>query len=597
MSRPAKTRTLLRLTASSLIITATLAGCKPAGFAEKPRSAGSTMDVTERLAGKVAAQAAQAMATGNPEAAVTLAERVVAAVPDDAGYRTLLGQAYLRAGRFVSADQAFADVIRLMPDNDKARVAQAVAKIGQGDRDGARAVLAEVTNAPADDYGLALALVGDSAKAITVLEPAARGMRGTSRTRQNLALAYALGGQWDKARAVAAQDVSPSDIDRRMENWARLASPDARDAQVATLLGTAPVVGDPGQPEMLALVKPAVQAPVALAAAEPVVPAPAPISTPRSVSVAASDVPVMTAMAQSPSTSTSVVAAPAMAEKYSAAAPIPTAPAPAVSIPAAPVAAVQVAVVPAAPVPAAVLPVAVTPVQALALVPANSRPVTRIAAAAPSPGPVAIVPPAAPAPASASVVALNIPSPAIPSEEVATTAADKVKSAVPIAVPVPDAAAPVVASVDKVAAPVVQVKRAEIAVTRVKPQASAPKASILTRVAFDAAPLRKKVEPRGEWVVQLGAYKSQKRVEAGWIHLSDNYKRLAQYAPSHSTYRVAASGVVFHRLSVTGFANRALASALCQAIRGKGGSCFVRRQANDAPIQMVSRDRDQFAGL
>src|SRR3546814_2635418 len=98
-----------------------------------------------------------------------------------------------------------------MPDNDKARVGQAVARVAQGDRAGARAALAEVRNAPADDYGLALALAGDTARAVEVLEPAARGMRGTSRTRQNLALAYALDGQWAKARTVAAQDVSRSE--------------------------------------------------------------------------------------------------------------------------------------------------------------------------------------------------------------------------------------------------------------------------------------------------------------------------------------------------------------------------------------------------
>src|SRR3546814_7694581 len=96
-------------------------------------------------------------------------------------------------------------------------------------------------------------------------------MRGTSRTRQNLALAYALDGQWAKARTVAAQDVSPADLDRRMENWARLASPEARDMQVASLLGTTPVAGDPGQPQMLALSKPAnaTEAPVEMASAEP----------------------------------------------------------------------------------------------------------------------------------------------------------------------------------------------------------------------------------------------------------------------------------------------------------------------------------------
>src|SRR3546814_6350930 len=56
-----------------------------------------------------------------------------------------------------------------------------------------------------------------------------------------------------------------------MENWARLASPEARDMQVASLLGTTPVAGDPGQPQMLALSKPAnaTEAPVEMASAEP----------------------------------------------------------------------------------------------------------------------------------------------------------------------------------------------------------------------------------------------------------------------------------------------------------------------------------------
>src|SRR3546814_9715112 len=87
------------------------------------------------------------------------------------------------AGRCRSADQAFADVIRLMPDNDKARVGQAVARVAQGERAGARAALAEVRNAPADDYGLALALAGDTARAVDALEPAARGMRRSQERR------------------------------------------------------------------------------------------------------------------------------------------------------------------------------------------------------------------------------------------------------------------------------------------------------------------------------------------------------------------------------------------------------------------------------
>ena len=489
MTQPGKTTTVLKLTVSSLVVSTALVGCKPASLAQRPRSPASAPvsaaeDFTQRLAAKISGQAAQALAMGDHAQAITLAEGLVAAAPEDAGYRTLLAQSYLRAGRFLAADQAFADVIRLMPDNDKARVAQAVSRIARGDREGALAVLADVRNAPADDYGLALALAGEPQRALAVLEPAARGMRGTSRTRQNLALAYALAGQWDKARVVAAQDVSPADVDRRMEDWARLASPDARSTQVATLLGTRPVLNDPGQPQMLALVKPAVAAPVAVAKAEP---APQPV-TPAPVEIAAPAAPVQIAAAIPPETP---VAAPVISGPVAIAAP----PAPVMAQPA---------------------PVAVAP---------------SLAAAAPAPLPAAIAPGVTEAPDS-------------------------------------------------------------------KPRAE--RLATVTRVAFEPARMAKPVQrpPRqGNWVVQLGAYKSARRAEAGWFHLSDNFKRLTQYAPAHSVYTVAATGAVYHRLSVAGFATRASAATICHAIIARGGSCFVRRDLNEAPLQMVARERQRLAGL
>lgn len=480
MSRLGTTSVGFRLAATSLIAFTAIMGSKPATSAAGTRKAEKQAEFSERLAQKVAGQAAQAMARGDHAQAIDLAERVVAAVPDDAGYRTLLGQAYLRAGRFHSADQAFSDVILLMPDNDKARVAQAVARIALGDRKGAFAVLSEVTNAPADDFGLALALAGDTDRALAVLEPSARGMRGTSRTRQNLALAYALAGKWDKARAVAAQDVSPADIDRRMESWAQLASPTARDMQVAALLGTKPVAGDPGQPMMLAL------------------------SQPKQ-------------------------------------------------------AATQVASV-------------AVPAQSAAAVPS-------FALAAPSAtGPLPLVAPEA----------VKVAVPAMAPMPVSTAASPVVLTAVP--------PAPVIAPA-MAAAPAPVASAEPVRAAPVRPLQSVAALTTITRVAFEAAPLRKPVEARGEWVVQLAAYKSASRVEAGWVRLSDRFKRLAQYAPSHSVYTVRARGAVFHRLSVAGFASRGEAAALCQAIKGRGGNCFVRKQSNDAPIQMVSRDRRQLAAL
>jgi len=45
----------------------------------------------------------------------------------------------------------------------------------------------------------------------------------------------------------------------------------------------------------------------------------------------------------------------------------------------------------------------------------------------------------------------------------------------------------------------------------------------------------------------------------------------------------------FHRLSVAGFDSRDEASRVCQSVRAKGGACFVRAVAGDAPVQWASR--------
>src|SRR3546814_2852286 len=94
----------------------------------------------------MAEQSARAMAAGDYAPAVDMAQRAVAGAPVDAGYRTQLAQAYLRSGRFLSADQAFADVIRLMQDNAHARVGKDVARVVQGDRAGGRDALGDRTS-------------------------------------------------------------------------------------------------------------------------------------------------------------------------------------------------------------------------------------------------------------------------------------------------------------------------------------------------------------------------------------------------------------------------------------------------------------------
>src|SRR3546814_8942484 len=70
---------------------------------------------------------------------------------------------------------------------------------------------------PASDAGLALALSGDSESAIYILAGAARQKGADARTRQNLALAFALSGRWAQARIVASQDLPLDKLEDRSE--------------------------------------------------------------------------------------------------------------------------------------------------------------------------------------------------------------------------------------------------------------------------------------------------------------------------------------------------------------------------------------------
>jgi hypothetical protein len=112
-------------------------------------------------------------------------------------------------------------------------------------------------------------------------------------------LAYALAGDWQKARVTAAQDVSPAELNARLEHWASLATPATSYAQVASLLGVTPAA-DAGQPLRLALAAPqasgvayAEAAPIQAVASAPVVATVAPVQAiaPAPVAVASAPVP------------------------------------------------------------------------------------------------------------------------------------------------------------------------------------------------------------------------------------------------------------------------------------------------------------------
>lgn len=224
---------------------------------------------------KFAVKATKALAKRRAADAVTLAEQAVALAPRDAAYRALLGRAYLAAGRFASATQAFTDVLTLNPADAKAALNLALAQTATGEWVAARETLtAHAARISPADRGLALALAGDPAGGIALLSEAARDPAATATVRQNLALALALDGRWVDARTVASVDMAPAQVDQRLMEWAAFARPEHAAQQVAALLGVTPSP-DRGQPMQLALAEPAAAAPVALAQADPVPEVPA----------------------------------------------------------------------------------------------------------------------------------------------------------------------------------------------------------------------------------------------------------------------------------------------------------------------------------
>ena len=247
-----------KFAASTMVITLAMVGCHSDSMMS-PASA-SAAQRSDQQAARLSEQAQAASRRGDIVRALRLAERAVELAPNDAGYRMLLADLYLRNGRFRSAEASYGDVLDLDPNNIRAGLSIALSQIALGRTSDALAELEELASvAPASDVGLAFALAGQPQRAIELLEPAARAPDANGRTRQNLALAFALAGDWQRARIVAAQDVSPAELGPRLMHWARLAQPTAPHSQVATLLGVTPVE-DPGQPVRLALARPEPQA-------------------------------------------------------------------------------------------------------------------------------------------------------------------------------------------------------------------------------------------------------------------------------------------------------------------------------------------------
>jgi Flp pilus assembly protein TadD len=308
-----RTVKLFKIAASTLVLGSALVAGLGASHAGSTNASSKQTNMVK--AAELASQKAQkAIADRKVNDAVSWAERAVALMPQDPSYRFLLGETYMAAGRFTSADIAYTDTLTLSPGHERAALKLSLAKIAMGHSEDALKVLeANKAGISVADYGLALALAGDPDAAIAALEPAARGPEANAKIRQNLALSYALAGRWLEARTVSAQDLPMATVDRRMAEWASFARPTAAWDQVASLLGVTPSF-DAGLPTSLALapiggapvmvaVSASAEAPVDVAVAEvpqeaPVI-AEAPTQVPAEVAaptdVAQADAPAQTA--------------------------------------------------------------------------------------------------------------------------------------------------------------------------------------------------------------------------------------------------------------------------------------------------------------
>ena len=253
------------LTAVSLI--AITAGCSTPG--QKLGSASGFGGPVNSGELGLATRAQAALAANDIETAISLAERAVERSSQDAGFRSLLGNCYLAAGRFASAEAAYRDSLSIYAAQPHVVLKLALVQIALGKNEEAKLLLAESQGlVDPSDAGLALALAGDPQAAIAVLEPVARAVGADARTRQNLALAHAFAGNWEQAKIVASQDVPGDQLDARIQQWMALSTPARSSDQVAALIGIQPAAADPGQPVRLALNG---NGAVRQAAAEPVV--------------------------------------------------------------------------------------------------------------------------------------------------------------------------------------------------------------------------------------------------------------------------------------------------------------------------------------
>jgi Flp pilus assembly protein TadD len=200
---------------------------------------------------------------------------------------------------------------------------------------------------------------------------------------------------------------------------------------------------------------------------------------------------------------------------------------------------------------------------------ASAAPAPAAPAPAPAPQPqVAEAAPVAPAPQFAEAIAAPVPAP-------------QMAPAVAVAPPAPKSLVDQASSLAS-ATTAMLVSAAD--------KAEATVAAFLPKKAPAAKPkarhLAAAVRGNSGVVMQIGSYHSPQQVSAGWAHLTQRYPALRAYLPLKARFN--SPNGTFWRLSVQGFGNEREAIARCNTLKSRGGHCFVRGIAGDAPVEIAS---------
>ena len=194
------------------------------------------------------------------------------------------------------------------------------------------------------------------------------------------------------------------------------------------------------------------------------------------------------------------------------------------------------------------------------------------------------------------------PPPALPEPHPAVQVAEPAPLPPPVEAPAPvvaEAAAALMEAVPQpqleveepsvVAAPVVKAVAQPVSELPTKFEAPVQPASYIA-ISDDvrrAAASARKANGRSKSVVQLGAYSSPERVSVAWNRITAKYPALRNYTPMRARF-AGPKGTVW-RLSIKGFESQQEAVDRCELLQRRGGKCFVRTVAGDAPVQFASR--------